>query len=213
MKLYLIRHGETYLNKYKRMQGWSDSPLTEKGIEMAKQCGQRLKEYPISHMITTDLGRTIETGRIIGSILNLTDKVRQMKAFRETFFGSFEGSFGNETWSTVAKSAGFTSVIDFYQSSSIAEVMDYFHEVDSTGDAEDYQAFISRIQDGLKQLEEQYGSDDHIVLVTHGNVIRNIAYLIDPTIDLAEELVNAGITILELTLEGRTLLSYNNNSI
>ena len=31
MKLYFVRHGQTYLNKYKNMQGWSDTPLTPEG--------------------------------------------------------------------------------------------------------------------------------------------------------------------------------------
>ncbi|WP_165437759.1 histidine phosphatase family protein, partial [Streptococcus ruminantium] len=30
--IYLMRHGETLFNTQKRVQGWSDSPLTEKGI-------------------------------------------------------------------------------------------------------------------------------------------------------------------------------------
>ena len=30
MKFYLMRHGETLFNTQKRVQGWCDSPLTEK---------------------------------------------------------------------------------------------------------------------------------------------------------------------------------------
>ena len=33
---YLVRHGETIFNVQERMQGFSDSPLTEKGIEVAE---------------------------------------------------------------------------------------------------------------------------------------------------------------------------------
>ena len=32
MKLYFLRHGQTYLNKYKKMQGWSDTPLTPEDL-------------------------------------------------------------------------------------------------------------------------------------------------------------------------------------
>lgn len=32
INVYFVRHGQTYLNLYHRMQGWSDSPLTEKGL-------------------------------------------------------------------------------------------------------------------------------------------------------------------------------------
>lgn len=31
INVYFVRHGQTYLNLYHRMQGWSDSPLTERG--------------------------------------------------------------------------------------------------------------------------------------------------------------------------------------
>lgn len=37
LSLYFIRHGQTYLNKYGRMQGWSDAPLTPEDWKMLKQ--------------------------------------------------------------------------------------------------------------------------------------------------------------------------------
>ena len=43
-KIYLVRHGQTILNRYNRMQGWCDSPLTQKGIEDAHEAGRRLKK-------------------------------------------------------------------------------------------------------------------------------------------------------------------------
>lgn len=39
-KIYVVRHGRTYLNKYQRLQGWSDAPLTEEGIEGATGWGR-----------------------------------------------------------------------------------------------------------------------------------------------------------------------------
>lgn len=44
--VYFVRHGQTYLNKYHRIQGWADSPLTDKGIADAKHAGDRLKVIP-----------------------------------------------------------------------------------------------------------------------------------------------------------------------
>ena len=32
--LYMVRHGQTILNSYNRLQGWCDSPLTEKAQTM-----------------------------------------------------------------------------------------------------------------------------------------------------------------------------------
>ena len=65
MKLYFVRHGQTYLNKYKKMQGWSDSPLTPEGESVGKLTGDRLNDIPFTAVYTSDLGRTIQTAKII----------------------------------------------------------------------------------------------------------------------------------------------------
>lgn len=41
--LYLVRHGQTYFNLTRRLQGHSDAPLTESGIEDGHRAGKRLK--------------------------------------------------------------------------------------------------------------------------------------------------------------------------
>ena len=38
-KLYVMRHAETLFNLQKKIQGWRDSPLTERGIKQAKAAG------------------------------------------------------------------------------------------------------------------------------------------------------------------------------
>ncbi len=41
-KLYLVRHGETEWNVLRRVQGSMDAPLTENGIQQAKNVAKRL---------------------------------------------------------------------------------------------------------------------------------------------------------------------------
>ena len=41
---YLVRHGQTYMNLYNKVQGWIDSPLTSKGIQDAQDAGERLSK-------------------------------------------------------------------------------------------------------------------------------------------------------------------------
>lgn len=41
--LYLMRHGQTMLNKQRRIQGWFDSPLTELGRYQARGAGVELQ--------------------------------------------------------------------------------------------------------------------------------------------------------------------------
>ena len=35
-RIYLIRHGKTFINKYNKMLGWCDTPLTAEGREGAE---------------------------------------------------------------------------------------------------------------------------------------------------------------------------------
>lgn len=45
--------------------GHSDSPLTQSGIDQAKQVAARLKNEGITHIIASDLGRTQQTAKLI----------------------------------------------------------------------------------------------------------------------------------------------------
>jgi len=65
LQVYLVRHGETEWNAARRIQGQSDSPLTEKGIFHAQQVAERVRNEGITHVIASDLGRTKHTAEII----------------------------------------------------------------------------------------------------------------------------------------------------
>lgn len=49
-RLYLMRHGQTLFNTLNRIQGWCDSPLTEKGRDQARQ----VRAYFEKHCMTFD---------------------------------------------------------------------------------------------------------------------------------------------------------------
>ncbi|MBK3496637.1 histidine phosphatase family protein [Viridibacillus sp. YIM B01967] len=63
--LYITRHGQTEWNVAKRMQGWSDSPLTERGQKDAVKLGNKLKDIPFSTVYISPSGRTIQTAEIL----------------------------------------------------------------------------------------------------------------------------------------------------
>ncbi|MGJ0627815.1 2,3-diphosphoglycerate-dependent phosphoglycerate mutase GpmB [Xenorhabdus bovienii] len=65
LQVYLVRHGETEWNVARRIQGQTDSPLTEIGLRQARLVAQRVKSQNITHVITSDLGRTRQTAEII----------------------------------------------------------------------------------------------------------------------------------------------------
>ena len=62
MLLYIIRHGETRLNKEGKLQGRVDEPLNESGRELAVITGEALKDVPFDLVITSPLSRAKETG-------------------------------------------------------------------------------------------------------------------------------------------------------
>lgn len=82
LQVYLVRHGETVWNAERRIQGQSDSPLTEKGEQQAHQVSERVKHLGITHVITSDLGRTRRTAEIIadacGCTVTLDPRLREL---------------------------------------------------------------------------------------------------------------------------------------
>ena len=62
-KLVLIRHGESTWNLENRFTGWTDVPLTELGVEQAKNCGRLLRDagYDFDVCLTSVLKRATHT--------------------------------------------------------------------------------------------------------------------------------------------------------
>ena len=64
-ELYITRHGQTEWNVAGRLQGISNSPLTEKGAADAERLGKRLAAVPIDKVFCSDLLRAQETAALI----------------------------------------------------------------------------------------------------------------------------------------------------
>lgn len=64
-RIYIVRHGQTYINRYNKMQGWCDTPLTETGIKGADEAGEALKDTPFDIALSSDLKRASDTCDII----------------------------------------------------------------------------------------------------------------------------------------------------
>ena len=65
MNLYVVRHGETTWNKEHRVQGITDMPLTEKGIEDTKELIPLIKKLNIDIVISSPLKRAKDTAKIL----------------------------------------------------------------------------------------------------------------------------------------------------
>jgi broad specificity phosphatase PhoE len=67
-KLILVRHGKTVLNSHddgERLRGWMDVPLDQQGLREAEETAQRLAEYPVTHIYSSDLSRARKTAEAV----------------------------------------------------------------------------------------------------------------------------------------------------
>lgn len=93
MKLVLLRHGQSTYNLEKRFCGWTDVPLTNKGIEEAKRAGQLLKKANINFDIayTSVLIRAIDTLNYTLQEMNLNIPVIKNWHLNERHYGALQG--------------------------------------------------------------------------------------------------------------------------
>lgn len=89
MKLILIRHGETLWNKERRLQGHQDSPLTDEGKKQIEILAAALKDEKIDFAFCSDLGRAIDSSKIILQSHGL--KAVQRRELRERSHGIVQG--------------------------------------------------------------------------------------------------------------------------
>ena len=68
MRIWLTRHGQTNLNKAKLMQGLTDEPLNETGIEQARAARERIGDMTFDAVYASPLDRAITTASIIGGV-------------------------------------------------------------------------------------------------------------------------------------------------
>ncbi len=156
---YIIRHGETEWNKEGRLQGHEDSPLTPDGIEQVSKTAKKLASAPIDHIYSSDLGRAIQTARIIAKPHK--KPVIPDPKLREVCFGEYEGMdvldyqkmFGPRHDKRLKLS---------YEESIHFRIHPTFESIYETS---------QRMLSALKNLHEQH-SGSTIAVITHGAVMR-----------------------------------------
>jgi broad specificity phosphatase PhoE len=152
MTIFLVRHGETEWNRARRYQGWSDSPLTERGVAQAEAIGRHLRTLPgtaDAAIIASPIGRARRTAEIIAECLQHPGPLRFDERLREISLGSWDGLRRKEVRSRLG-----ADFIEFEW---------YFH----TPDGETYDGFAGRIAAWLREVD-----DDAAIAVCHGVVTR-----------------------------------------
>ena len=179
--LYVTRHGKTILNTNHRAQGWADSPLVEKGVEVASNLGTGLKDIHFTSAYSSDSGRAIETANLVLKYSEQSKlKLEQRKDLRELNFGIFEGEKLENMWDVVGKAAGVSSPEELMKF-SIQEVIDLIRAADPTKQAEDWELFSTRIKAEIDKISEESAKDGggNVLVVVHGLLITALIEMID----------------------------------
>ena len=89
MVIYLIRHGETDWNTKRLLQGATDIPLNQNGIEVAQLTAEGLRDVEFDLIFTSPLKRALETAKIIRGERKIP--IIPDARLREISFGPYEG--------------------------------------------------------------------------------------------------------------------------
>ena len=88
MKIWIARHGQTDLNKRKMMQGLTDCPLNERGLEQARQSRRNIGDIHFDAVYASPLKRAQQTAAIIGNV-DISEIIVDPRII-ETDFGVYE---------------------------------------------------------------------------------------------------------------------------
>ncbi|MBI1847241.1 MAG: histidine phosphatase family protein [Candidatus Rokubacteria bacterium] len=87
--VYLLRHGEVALAETRRFIGHLDVPLSPRGERQARAQAERLRAREIHGLFSSDLGRAVRTGEIVGAPHGLAPV--PVPALREMAMGRWDG--------------------------------------------------------------------------------------------------------------------------
>ncbi|MFD1901545.1 histidine phosphatase family protein [Enterococcus termitis] len=182
--LYLMRHGETLFNQQKKIQGWCDSPLTEKGIKQAQIAGNYFKE----HDITFDSAYASTSERASDTLEQVTSMpYDRVKGLKEWNFGRFES-----------------------ESESLNPALPYGDFFVAYGGEEEFQ-FRKRVSEALMEIMKEAG--ETVLAVSHGaacrQFMRNWAHTSE--VDQKDRLGNCCILKFECTGDSFKLLEIINH--
>ena len=154
----LVRHAQTIWNREKKIQGQSDSPLTPDGKNQALHWGRLLPQVSWNRILASDIGRAMETAKIINQALNLS--LQMDSGLREQDWGQWTGK-----------------TISQLKTDSPRELEE---QVRAGWDfcppgGEGRRSVLDRSRQTLRDAAEKWPGDD-ILVVTHEGVVKSVIY-------------------------------------
>ncbi|MCX6823704.1 MAG: histidine phosphatase family protein [candidate division SR1 bacterium] len=152
--IYIVRHGQNEDNANGILNGHRDLPLTQLGIDQAKEVAQSIKEsnIHIDKAYSSPLQRAYITGKIITDNLGI-DAPEKMDILIERDFGIMTGKPMKD--------------IEILCSPNIikADIVTYFLSPEG---AEIFPQLIERAKKALAYIEKKH-NNENILIATHGD--------------------------------------------
>lgn len=212
--LYMVRHGQTYFNIYNKLQGWSNSPLTDKGMQNAVDTGEKLKNTKFAAAYCSDTTRAEQTAQKIldeNQVSNIKVPTTSM-FFREEFYGYFEGNDMDQAWYLAGAPHGLPTFRDIVDKYSIGKAKDYLKEADPFHQAENNEDYWKRLDQGFDLIKSNPAikDGDNVLLISHGNTLLSIVERYgNGKYDVTERPANGSVTKLEVDGDDIKVLSFN----
>lgn len=185
-KLVLVRHGESIWNKENIFTGWVDVPLSEKGIEQAKEAGEVLKENGFTFELgfTSILLRAQTTIELILSQMHVSIPVERSWRLNERHYGALQGQNKDE----VKKQYGEEKYLQWRRGYSVRPPdknpeTSYAYQEVGNGNA----PMAESLEDTEKRLLPYWQKSilpelkkgKNVIIVAHGNSLRALVKTID----------------------------------
>jgi broad specificity phosphatase PhoE len=163
-RIFVARHGETDWNAAQRWQGHTDVPLNDVGRGQARELAGRLRTHRVGGVVTSDLARAAETGRIVAAELGVPVAYVD-HALRERSFGVFEGLTREEC--------------EIHHADAWRAWLEH-RRVPTGGEAQE--TLSARIVEAIGRVGEAIARDDAPALVvTHGGALRALVLAVTGT--------------------------------
>ena len=173
---YIVRHGQTLLNRLDRAQGWADSPLTASGEQAAKELGKSLSSVVFQAAYTSDTYRAFHTARLILEEHGHPDiPIHQDARLREWCLGIMEAEQNTIFIKKVSEWLGGVSFSEMNK--RLPEVAAAIKQHDTTGMAETFEQISKRLKELLVSVGSAYPDGSNILVVTHAFLMKTIIYL------------------------------------
>lgn len=161
MKIYLIRHGQTAMNKTMALQGRSDLPLNEAGIRQAQEAGKKFSEMGIvfDRIYSSPLMRAIQTAEYVCGQKNIIRDERLI----EMDYGPYEGMDLHNPSEEVRR---------FFS--------DFVHQPAPEG-MEQLADITARLGDFLEEIKT--GEEENVLISTHAIAMKGALEYLTPESD------------------------------